>query len=182
MFGIGGGGGGGLGSAMKKSGAGSRGPGLHIIFPSFDGHVYIVDGRSGCTNKLDIGEHSYGAVLVDDILGRGKLDLLVTTMSGNVFCFATEAHARLLNVWIAHAQGGGLGFQGFTARGGNALRLGIYFTQATKDAARDIAGAEFSVESVIVEERPNETSSTPKRQLKDRAAAAATPTLLLWPL
>ncbi len=22
--------------------------------------VYIVDGRSGCTNKIDIGEHSYG--------------------------------------------------------------------------------------------------------------------------
>lgn len=34
-------------------------PGLHLVVPSFDGFVYIIDGRSGCTTKIDIGEKSY---------------------------------------------------------------------------------------------------------------------------
>src|SRR5688572_24735045 len=92
---------------------------MHLVFPSFDGHgkgpvlvgsidllvcgcccdtVYIVNGRTGCINKIDIGERSYGEsnppnllaccscterlcafaamVLADDILGRGTMDLV----------------------------------------------------------------------------------------------------------
>ena len=43
---------------------GGRGPapvehdeGLHVVVPSFDGHVYVVDGPSGCVDKVDVGEH-----------------------------------------------------------------------------------------------------------------------------
>lgn len=122
--------------------------GLHLVFPSFDGHVYIVDGRSGCTNKLDIGEHSYGQVLVADILGRGKLDLLVTTMNGNVFCFATEADATQhpMRAWTSQGQG----LNGFTVRDGYH---GVYFTEASKVGLSEIVGKEFQVEYMIVDER-----------------------------
>jgi len=59
--------------------------GLHLVVPSFDGHstslircvdhaclhrmswffllgraVYVIDGRTGCTNKVDFGEKAYG--------------------------------------------------------------------------------------------------------------------------
>lgn len=131
------------------------GKGLHLIFPSFDGHVYAVDGRTGCADKIDISEKSYSMVLADDILGNGianafrvisatylqslgliiayveqdetikgyvgfkpakpsttplaliivcvhsigYMDLLVTTMNGNVFCFSTNSPYHPLKSW-----------------------------------------------------------------------------------
>ena len=33
-----------------------EGPAQHIILPSFDGYMYIVDGISGCADTVDIGE------------------------------------------------------------------------------------------------------------------------------
>ena len=33
--------------------------GLHIVLTSFDGHMYIVDGKSACIDKIDLGENSY---------------------------------------------------------------------------------------------------------------------------
>lgn len=127
-------------------------PGLHLIFPSFDGHVYIVDGRTGCTNKLDIGEHAYGMVLVADILGRGKADLLVTTMSGNVFCFATEVDLKdhPLRAWPSQHHG----LNGYTAREGYQ---GVHFTRATRELLAEISGRDFTVEYVIVDERAKQT-------------------------
>lgn len=128
--------------------------GLHLVFPSFDGHVYLVDGRSGCTNKIDIGEHSYGMVLVDDVLGRGKLDLIVTTMSGNVFCFATEADndRTTINTWSSQTQGA----NGFTARHDYH---GIYLTRESRARLGEIQGATFDVEYVIVDERAKRTTA-----------------------
>lgn len=32
-------------------------PGLHMVFPVYDGHLYIVDGRKACVSRIDIGEH-----------------------------------------------------------------------------------------------------------------------------
>jgi hypothetical protein len=59
-------------------------------------------------------------VLVDDLLGTGQLSLLVSTMSGNVFCFGTSAPYHPLNTWTAQTQHG----NGFTAR--SAGYHGIY--------------------------------------------------------
>jgi hypothetical protein len=36
--------------------------GLSLVFPAFDGHIYIVEGKTGCTNKIDLGEQSYSMV------------------------------------------------------------------------------------------------------------------------
>ena len=46
-----------------------------------------------------------GMVLTDDILGHGKMDLLVTTMSGNVFCFSTESLYHPLKAWYVYSVG-----------------------------------------------------------------------------
>jgi hypothetical protein len=52
---------------------------------SFDGFLYLIDGKSACAHTVDIGEASYAAVLVDDLAGDGLLELLVATMNGNVY-------------------------------------------------------------------------------------------------
>jgi len=64
---------------------------LSIVFPAFDGFLYVVDGATGCTSKFDLGgEESYTMALVDDILGHGKLDILISTFQGSVFCLTSE--------------------------------------------------------------------------------------------
>lgn len=128
-------------SKVKLSGSGF---GLHLVFPSFDGHVYIVDGRSGCATKLDISEHAYGMVLADDILGNDKMQLLVSTQNGNVYCFATESPYHPMKSWISQAQG----VNGFTAR---AHYHGIFIVQSPQD---DVTGSSFDLTFDIVDERP----------------------------
>ena len=48
---------------------------------------------------MDIGENSYSMVLADDLTGNGKMDLLVTTMNGNVVCLGTDVDYHPLKAW-----------------------------------------------------------------------------------
>jgi hypothetical protein len=73
----------------------------HILVMSFDGFLYVIDGKSGCAHTVDIGEHSYAAVLVDDMCGDGNLELLVSTMNGNVYMLQTQAPYHPLKTWSA---------------------------------------------------------------------------------
>lgn len=63
---------------------GGGGGGLHLLAPSEDGHVYVIEGATGCVNKIDLGERVRSMVLTDDVDGDGTLDLVVGTMSGEV--------------------------------------------------------------------------------------------------
>ena len=38
---------------------GSKSKGLHIVVPSFDGHIYVIEGMLKCAERIDIGEHIY---------------------------------------------------------------------------------------------------------------------------
>jgi hypothetical protein len=53
-----------------KGGMGLAGPVRHIVVPAHDGYLYIVDGNTGCSFKVDIGENSYSMVLADDLTVR----------------------------------------------------------------------------------------------------------------
>eukprot|EP00882_Tetradesmus_deserticola_P027871 GHRQ01031008.1.p1 GENE.GHRQ01031008.1~~GHRQ01031008.1.p1 ORF type:complete len:351 (+),score=164.28 GHRQ01031008.1:777-1829(+) len=66
----------------------------HILIMSFDGFLYMIDGKSACAHTVDIGEASYAAVLVDDLAGDGKLELLVATMNGNVYMLQVRQRVR----------------------------------------------------------------------------------------
>lgn len=63
---------------------GGSGPGLHLLASSEDGHVYVIEGQTGCVNKIDFGERISTMVLADDLEGDGMMDLIVGTMSGEV--------------------------------------------------------------------------------------------------
>ncbi|XP_052176758.1 protein DEFECTIVE IN EXINE FORMATION 1-like isoform X2 [Diospyros lotus] len=69
---------------------GEKKKGLHIVSTSFDGFLYVIDGTTSCAAVVDIAETSYSMVLADNVDGGDDLDLIVTTMNGNVFCFSTS--------------------------------------------------------------------------------------------
>ena len=97
---------------------------VHIIVPSLDGYLYIIDSLSGCTNKVDISEHIYSMVLVDDLNNDGRIDLLFGTMNGNIYSIKTEGAYHPLKL----SQQIGLGKNHFTYQHGYH---GIYFTKET---------------------------------------------------
>lgn len=76
----------------------------HILVMSFDGFLYAISGKSGCAHAVDIGENSYSAVLVDDLCGDGNLELLVSTMNGNVYMLQTQAPYHPLKTWTAQVR------------------------------------------------------------------------------
>nr|XP_043620532.1 protein DEFECTIVE IN EXINE FORMATION 1 [Erigeron canadensis] len=117
--------------------------GLTIVTTSFDGYLYLIDGPTSCADVVDIGETSYSMVLADNVDGGDDLDLIVTTMNGNVFCFSTPAPHHPLKAWRSHNQG----------RNNVAARVdreGVYVTPSSR-AFRDEEGKNFWVEIEIVD-------------------------------
>ncbi|GLT52688.1 hypothetical protein SLA2020_260120 [Shorea laevis] len=122
---------------------GEKSKGLTIVTTSFDGYLYLIDGPTSCADVVDIGETSYSAVLADNVDGGDDLDLIVTTMNGNVFCFSTPAPHHPLKAWRSTNQG----------RNNAAYRYnreGIYVTHSSR-AFRDEEGKSFWVEIEIVD-------------------------------
>jgi len=107
-------------------------PSLQLVFPCHDGNVYVVDGWNGCTAKYDIGEHSFSQVLIDDVDGNGKLDLVVTTMNGRIIVLGTDTVYHPMRSWTSEFQGR----NGFAAREG---AVGIFALDSTRKRG-DIAG------------------------------------------
>ena len=56
-------------------------------------------GCAGCADTIDVGEASYSMVLADDMDANGQMELIVTTMNGNVYCFETQAPYDPLLAW-----------------------------------------------------------------------------------
>ncbi|KAJ8899673.1 hypothetical protein K2173_019370 [Erythroxylum novogranatense] len=126
---------------LSKRGEKSRG--LTLVTTSFDGYLYLIDGPTSCADVVDIGEISYSMVLADNVDGGDDLDLVVTTMNGNVFCFSTPAPHHPLKAWRSADQG----------RNNVAYRYnreGVYVTHPSR-AFRDEEGKNFWVEIEIVD-------------------------------
>ncbi|KAK7390625.1 hypothetical protein VNO78_25952 [Psophocarpus tetragonolobus] len=117
--------------------------GLTIVTTSFDGYLYLIDGPTGCADVVDIGETSYSMVLADNVDGGDDLDLIVSTMNGNVFCFATPSPHHPLKAWRIPGQG-----RNNVANRYN--REGIYVTHPSR-VFRDEEGKSFWVEIEIVD-------------------------------
>ncbi|KAM7260320.1 hypothetical protein ACFE04_016061 [Oxalis oulophora] len=122
---------------------GEKSKGLTMVTTSFDGYVYLIDGPSSCADVVDIGETSYSMVLADNVDGGDDLDLIVTTMNGNVFCFSTPAPHHPLKAWRSS-------YQGRNNIANRYGREGVYVTHPSR-AFRDEEGKSFWVEIEIVD-------------------------------
>lgn len=122
---------------------GEKSKGLTLVTSSFDGYLYLIDGHTSCADVVDIGETSYSMVLAENVDGGDDLDLIVTTMNGNVFCFSTPAPHHPLKAWRSHNQG-----RNNVANRHN--REGIYVSQSSR-AFRDEEGKNFWVDVEIVD-------------------------------
>ncbi|GIL56325.1 hypothetical protein Vafri_11699 [Volvox africanus] len=122
-----------------------EGTGMQVVVPAFDGFLYVIDGLQGCADVADVGETSYAAVLVDDIDGDGMLELLSTTMNGNVYAFETGAPYHPLKTWTSQVMG----------PNGQVARFdftGIFATPSSR-RARDVAGERLQVQFEVVDKR-----------------------------
>ncbi|EFH60971.1 hypothetical protein ARALYDRAFT_897057 [Arabidopsis lyrata subsp. lyrata] len=122
---------------------GEKKKGLTIVTTSFDGYLYLIDGPTSCTDVVDIGETSYSMVLADNVDGGDDLDLIVSTMNGNVFCFSTPSPYHPLKAWRSTDQG----------RNNKANRYdreGVFVSHSTR-GFRDEEGKNFWAEIEIVD-------------------------------
>ncbi|WIA09420.1 hypothetical protein OEZ85_008825 [Tetradesmus obliquus] len=110
----------------------------HVLIMSFDGFLYMIDGKSACAHTVDIGEASYAAVLVDDLAGDGLLELLVATMNGNVYMLQTQQRYHPAKTWSSQVQG----INGMVARWGY---FGFVATSEGRQL-RDVAGQHLQVQ------------------------------------
>ncbi|KAL1193841.1 Protein DEFECTIVE IN EXINE FORMATION 1 [Cardamine amara subsp. amara] len=126
---------------LNKRGENKKG--LTIVTTSFDGYLYLIDGPTSCADVVDIGETSYSMVLADNVDGGDDLDLIVSTMNGNVFCFSTPSPHHPLKAWRSTDQG----------RNNKANRYdreGVFVTHSSR-AFRDEEGKNFWAEIEIVD-------------------------------
>ncbi|KAL2652047.1 hypothetical protein R1flu_020175 [Riccia fluitans] len=124
--------------------------GLTIAIGSFDGYLYLIEGPTGCAEAIDIGETTYSMVLADNVDGGDDLDLIVSTMNGNVYCFQTPAPHHPLKAWPSQTQGRNV----FSSR---HQREGVYVVPHSR-SFRDEAGDSFYVTYEIVDKyRPGVT-------------------------
>eukprot|EP00897_Mesotaenium_endlicherianum_P009800 jgi/Mesen1/8849/ME000053S08249 len=139
--------------------------GLHLAVTSFDGYLYVIDGQTACAEAVDVGETSYSMVLADNIDGGDDLDLIVSTMNGNVYCFQTPAPYHPLKAWQSQAQGRNV----LSPRYG---REGVYVLPASRQYV-DVGSDFFVVQFEIVDARVPAT--------KPGALASAPPVSLRGP-
>ncbi|XP_072960620.1 protein DEFECTIVE IN EXINE FORMATION 1-like [Typha angustifolia] len=122
---------------------GEKMKGLTLVTTSFDGYLYLIDGATACADVVDVGETSYSMVLADNVDGGDDLDLVVTTMNGNVFCFSTPSPHHPLKAWRSISQGRNNAAYQYN-------REGIYISHSSR-AFRDEEGKHFWVEMEIID-------------------------------
>ena len=105
-------------------GYGGDARGLHILIPAPDGNIYIVEGGSGCTQKLTVGAPLNPLLLADELTGDGRFSIVASTTDEQLLAFETPLPAHPLNVWEGVVRGRRNGFvhgYGGASQGGGFL-------------------------------------------------------------
>lgn len=137
---------------------GGRAPGLHIVQP-VGSNLKIIEGGSGCTQTIAIGEEITSMVQADDVHGTNSIDLVVTTRAGNIVTLESPAVPyHPLNVWNSgEVRGRRNNFaQGFSAS------QGIFVHEMSRQY-RDIFGVYVPITFQIFDNRPNIVNEPDKR-------------------
>ena len=142
---------------------GGTASGLHIVQP-IDTYLVIVEGGSGCSQSIEIGETIGSMVQADDIHGTNKLDLVISTASGNVVTLETlesEAPFHPLNVW----NNGELQSRTNGPIHGYSASQGIFVHPVSRQY-RDIFGVYVPVTFEIFDNRPSRSTADHPYQVR----------------
>lgn len=138
---------------------GGSAAGLHVVQP-IGTYLLIVEGGSGCTQSIEIGEQIDAAIQVDDVHGTNKLDLVISTASGNVITIKSEAPFHPLNVW--NSGSGEVRSRTNAAAHGYSSSQGIFVHERSR-RYRDIFGVYVPLTFEIFDNRPNVQNEPDKR-------------------
>jgi len=125
---------------LTPDGGPAMGLGVHVVVPAFDGRLYVISGASGCTHTLDLGERSYAQPISADLSGSGKLDLVISTMTGSLIALETETFAHPLRARSA-VSSAALNRPGALLEGGFSAHLGA----RDGHTPREVTGKTFDV-------------------------------------
>ena len=83
------------GSESKSKGTkdpphGGIAKGLHVVQP-IGSDVFIIEAGSGCIQTIAIGDEVMAMVQADDVHGTNRLDLVISTASGNIVTLESPA-------------------------------------------------------------------------------------------
>ncbi|CAJ1936648.1 unnamed protein product [Cylindrotheca closterium] len=134
--------------------------GLHMVLP-IDGNVVIMEAGSGCSQSVAIGEDVLAMVQADDVHGKGSLDLVITTASGNILTLESKSPFHPLNVWN---NGDVRGRHNGQAHGYSASQ-GIFVHDVSRQY-RDVFGVWIPITFEIFDNRPNIMNEPDKRIYK----------------
>lgn len=118
---------------------------MQLIVPSFDGGMYIFDGKGSCMHRIDVGESAYAMVLADDVTGDGKVDLVLGTIAGNLYVFGTTMPFDPGLTWPSQGQSASM----YTSRMWQGVKV-----QPSSRTHRDVLGRSFVVQFEIVDRSP----------------------------
>lgn len=128
---------------------GGYAPGLHIVLPSAQ-TLYIIEGGSGCSQTVSVGDAVSAMVQVDDVHGTNRLDLVVTTEAGDTITLESASPYHPLNTWNHGELRGRM--NGNTH--GYSASQGIFVHEQSRQYV-DIFGVYVPVTFEIFDNRPN---------------------------
>lgn len=110
----------------------------YLIFMSFDGLLYIYDTKNNCADVIDLGEASYSPILIEDVDGDGFLELVISTMNGNIYGFGTSVKYHPLKTQRRWPINNSLFVNRYQARG--------IFASIQSRKPKDITGRNFAIQ------------------------------------
>eukprot|EP00760_Papus_ankaliazontas_P003540 PhM_4_TR11621/c1_g1_i1/m.77005 len=121
--------------------------GLNIIVPARDGVLYVFDPTSPLKYAMmDLAEESYNMVLAEDVNGNGMLDLVVSTMNGNIYVIETATKFHPSKAWRTFPHS-------LNVMSSREIRgLGIAVEEESR-VYRDVVGDHFKIMFTITDNR-----------------------------
>lgn len=153
---------------------GGSAPGLHIVQP-FRDKLFIIEGGSGCTQSVAIGDQVTAMVQADDVHGTNKIDLVVATLSGKIITLESDSPWHALNTWT---HGELRGRENAHAHGYSASQ-GIYVHDVSR-GFMDILGIYVPVTFEIFDNRPNIHNEPNRRVYKVEVRDGGSSKRTLW--
>ena len=148
--------------------------GLHVVLPYGD-KLYIIEGGSGCTQPVSIGDDVVAMVQADDVHGTNRMDLVISTEEGKIVTLESASPWHPLNTW----NHGELRSRENAMAHGYSASQGIFVHEMSRQF-NNILGVYVPVTFEIFDNRPNIQNEPEKRQYKVEIRDGTSVKRTLW--